>query len=297
MRRTLAVGVLVALGLVVGSSPGASAAPAVAAPTVAVSGQVSAPATYTAAQLDARPQVTVASGRAPIFGSAPVSGASLQALVTASAPLLDAGRNPALRVAVTVRGAFGRAVTLALGELDPGFGNHPAVLTTPGDRVDLVVPGDASPLRTVLGVTGIDVAVIAAGNTTAPLGSVSVTAGGRTTVLSTTLLASLPQRTETVTFSAMGTTTTRTFTGPDLRLALLAIGVFPDVFASSVTATAVDGYGATTTTGEAWFGGRTLLLAGTEDGVALARPRLVTAGDVRGGRFVTDVTALTVTTP
>jgi hypothetical protein len=36
---------------------------------------------------------------------------------------------------------------------------------------------------------------------------------------------------------------------------------------------------------EATVGGRPLLISTIEDGVALAQPRLVTDGDVKGGRY------------
>jgi hypothetical protein len=43
-------------------------------------------------------------------------------------------------------------------------------------------------------------------------------------------------------------------------------------------------------------GGRPLELSLNEDGVTLAQPRLVTDGDVKGGRYVSDVVDLYVGT-
>lgn len=42
------------------------------------------------------------------------------------------------------------------------------------------------------------------------------------------------------------------------------------------------------------FGNRAVLLATAEDGKTLAQPRLVVPGDVKGGRYVTDVVGLHV---
>jgi hypothetical protein len=61
-----------------------------------------------------------------------------------------------------------------------------------------------------------------------------------------------------------------------------------------VVAVASDGYVATVTPGEARFGGRPLQISLVEDGVALAQPRLVVDGDVKGGRYVSGVTKLVV---
>lgn len=55
-----------------------------------------------------------------------------------------------------------------------------------------------------------------------------------------------------------------------------------------------DGYGAAVTPAEAHVGGRPLLLSTVEDGAPLARPRLVADGDVKGGRYVSDVVVVDV---
>jgi hypothetical protein len=51
---------------------------------------------------------------------------------------------------------------------------------------------------------------------------------------------------------------------------------------------------AVVTPAEAWVGGRSLLLSIAEDGSALALPRLVVDGDVKGGRYVSSVIELQV---
>ena len=45
---------------------------------------------------------------------------------------------------------------------------------------------------------------------------------------------------------------------------------------------------------EAWPGGRPLLISLTEDAIPLSAPRLVTDGDIKGGRYVSGVFDLVV---
>lgn len=73
-------------------------------------------------------------------------------------------------------------------------------------------------------------------------------------------------------------------------------GVKNDLLAFAVLAIASDGYAALVAYGEVSpdFGNRGILLAVSEDGAALERPRLVVPGDVKGGRYVTDVVELRV---
>lgn len=260
--------------------------------TVEVGGQVGTPASYTPADLAALPQVTL-----PGRGGAAVTGVSLQALVQLSGPDLDSGKNPQLRVAISVIGR-GREVRFALGELDAGFGNHPALLIVRRDRggpeIDLTVPGDATPFRTVHAVSGITVAVQPAAPASPPSpGAIRLETGRGPVVLSAARLAALPTRTLTVSFQAGTASQTHTETGPTLAAVLRAAGVapLPNVL---VTAIGSDGYGAEVTVGEAIFGGRPLLLSLFEDGVGLPQPRLVPAGDVKGGRYVSALVTLTV---
>jgi hypothetical protein len=61
-----------------------------------------------------------------------------------------------------------------------------------------------------------------------------------------------------------------------------------------VAAVGDDGYVATVTPAEALVGARPLLISLAENGTALAEPRLVTDGDVKGGRYVSGVYDLVV---
>ena len=69
-----------------------------------------------------------------------------------------------------------------------------------------------------------------------------------------------------------------------------------DLLSFAVLAVGADGYAALVSYGEVSpdFGNRGILLATAEDGTALDRPRLVVPGDVKGGRYVSDVTELRV---
>ncbi|WP_326569073.1 hypothetical protein VSH64_46250 [Amycolatopsis rhabdoformis] len=262
--RKLVVVVAVVAGLV--ASTGVASASVGSA--VTVGGAVASPKSYSAAEL---------------------AGADLDQLVTASAPQLPPGKNTALRVTVSVSGAH-RSVTFALAELDPAFGNHPAVFRTAGRGVDLTVPGDRNASRTVTGVRSVRVAVSDAGPATH---AVRVTVGRRTVTLPPALLAHLPRRTVTATFAAGDTPQTHTESGPSLALVLLVAGVLPTPD-KTVVAVGSDGYGAAVTLAEESAGGRPLVLSTVEDGVALELPRLVPLGDVKGGRYVSGVTALAV---
>jgi hypothetical protein len=152
---------------------------------------------------------------------------------------------------VTITGAAHRSVTFALAELDPAFGNHPAVLAT-GRDIDLVVSGDLDRSRRVNDVRSVRVAV---SDAAAAERAVRITTAHR----SVTLRPSLLPRPDT-----------------------------------PVVAVGDDGYGAAVTLAEETTGGRPLLLSTVEDGAALALPRLVPLGDVKGGRYVFGVTALEV---
>ncbi|PRZ42704.1 hypothetical protein CLV47_10448 [Antricoccus suffuscus] len=192
-------------------------------------------------------------------------------------------------------GAWQPGVTFALGELDPNFGNNPAVLTTVAGHLALVVPADTTILRDVWDVRRIDVSVSAAQPVTAAPGSLVVDNGSRTATLSAQQLASLPQQSQQVAFSAGGAPETHTEAGPTLRDVLSAAGLWP-LSTTSVTAVGSDGYAAAVTPAEATLGGRPLLISLREDGQPLAQPRLITKGDIKGGRYVSNTVVLDVAT-
>jgi hypothetical protein len=293
MRRLLLglTGLTTAL-LLAGTAPALATAPAVTA-GITVGGSVSSPGTLSAADLAALPQVSLPLHTVTGGTRGSVSGALLTDALATKGPVFDSGKNGLLRAKVTVKGRGGATAVFAYGELDPGFGNHPAVLTESAGHVGLVVPGDLLRLRSVADVSSVVVTDLAAPVSTPPAGGVTVRAGGRTVVLPAKTLAALPREKRTVTYSAGPVSQTHTESGPTLTAVLLAARVLP-LPGVVVTAVGTDGYGAAVTNAEALIGRRPLLLSLAEDGTALAQPRLVTAGDVKGGRYVSDVVTLAV---
>ena len=288
---------------VVASIGGLASTPAYASSghgyALAVNGEVTAPAAYTIAQLAALPQttVTVSVGGRQVTDT----GVLLETLVADAGPAYPASllntKNELLRVTATVYGAGHRAVTFAVGELDPGFGAHPALLalTQNGRPIafgpELVVPGDRAPIRFVAGASQVTVGIATAPatDTDPAAGSpVEVIDGHHVVTLSAALLAKLPAETLTVSFEGPGGVQTHTEVGPSLLEVLAAARVWPTLN-TWVAAVGDDNYVATVTPAEQFVGGRPLQLSLSEDGVVLAQPRLVTDGDIKGGRYVSDV--------
>ncbi|HEY0238387.1 MAG TPA: hypothetical protein VGC37_07075 [Friedmanniella sp.] len=297
VRAAVAAGLTLPLLLAGTASASATTARPHRAHVVKVRGAVDTPGTFARAQLAALPQTTLTDQR-PHAGRHALTGVLLLTLIDGAKPQLPMAKNAALRVTVTVDGS--REVAVARGELDPRLGNHPAllVLSRDGRKVngapELVFPGDTDRARTVHGVRRITVAVAAPATTTPAEGAVVVASGHREVVLSAARLAALPQRTRTVTFLSGQGQQTRVETGPTIAAVLRAARLRTGR-STTVVASATDGYVAAVTPGETTSGGRPLLLSLVEDGAALTRPRLVVDGDLAGGRYVSDVTVLTVT--
>jgi hypothetical protein len=271
-----------------------------AAPVLTITGAVSDPASYTMSQLTALPTETFTLPARDGSGGVKVTGVSLDRLVTIASPVLPAVKNALLRVIVTASGPFGRPVSFALGEFDPGFGDHDAVIVlSVGGRSlaagpALAVPGDQAPVRDLLVVNRIRLGVASPPVTAPPSpGALVIQDGPRQVILSAARLASLPAQTKTVTFQAGTSAQTHTETGPTLAEVLRAARIGAGL-STWVAAVGSDGYVATVTPAEAWPGGRPLLISLTEDGIALPAPRLVTDGDIKGGRYVSGVYDLVV---
>ncbi|MGH2717451.1 MAG: hypothetical protein ACRDJU_02575 [Actinomycetota bacterium] len=233
---------------------------------------------------------------------------SLETLVNLANPAYPGftnTKNELLRVTVTVRGSHGQIVTMALGELDPNFGNHPALLALtagglpiPGSP-DLIVPGDRPPARTIVGVSEVTVGIATAPATTTDVtGALTIIDGRRQRTLSLRQLSALPQRTPSVTFAGPRGSQTHTETGPTLDEVLRAAGIPADLD-TWVAGVGDDNYVATVTPAEAWVGGRPPLVALVEDGMRVSgtvgdTPRLIADGDVKGGRDDSDLVDLYV---
>lgn len=297
VRRLAVLGALLAALTVPAAAAGAAIAHP-ARPVLTISGAVSDPASYTSSQLAALPIETIQL-KGPGGHAVPATGVSLDLLVTTASPVLPAAKNALLRVIVTASGPFGHPVSFALGELDPGFGDHDAVVVLSVDgwplpAPALAVPGDRVPVRDLPVVSRIDVGVTNPAVTVPPAaGALIIQDGKRQVVLSAATLAGLPQQTLTVTFLAGNGAQTHTETGPALSDVLRAAHVRQGLN-TWVAAVGSDGYVATVTPAEAWVGGRPLLISLAEDGGALTAPRLVTDGDVKGGRYVSGVYDLIV---
>ncbi|HLI57622.1 MAG TPA: hypothetical protein VKY26_11405, partial [Actinomycetota bacterium] len=129
-------------------------------------------------------------------------------------------------------------------------------------------------------------------------GALEVIDGSRHRTLSLDELSDLPQHTLTVTFAGPGGSQTHAETGPTLDAVLRAAGIRPTLN-TWVAGAGVDNYVAAVTPAEAWVGGRPLLVSLVEDGKGVSgtvgdTPRLIADGDVKGGRYDSDLVDLYV---
>lgn len=309
----VALGVLAAL--LVGVPTWTGAAGATDAPgAFVVDGDVRHPLLLDGADLRQRPSQTVTAGF--VSGSGPethtwVGVPLLDVLEEAEPVLLAVFKNPELRLTVTVTASDGYRVALAYGELDPGFGAQPALLAyeQDGEPLDrsaaagprLVLPGDERGGRYVSGITAITVGTAWPEDPSwVPHGGVMLYGEvGEPQFLSIADLAAMPSRSVDVTFQSGTSTQAHRFTGVPLLELLDGAGLeAPDAkngrLQVVVTATGADGYQAVVSVGEVDpnFGGVDVLVAFEQDGTPLDLPRLVVPGDVRGDRYVSDVTNL-----
>lgn len=301
-RRPLfrtALTTLAAATALAASVPAASAALDPAA-TVAIAGELQAPRSYTVAELQGLPQVSVS---AEVGGDErQFTGVSVDALVGTATPILPAGHNPSLRVTIEATGTGGRTVTLAHAELMSGFGNRTAILALQRDGVDLtsgpqlVVGGDSGSARVLGHVTRLGVAVQSAQMVAPPSpGALTIQGPRDSRVLDAAALAALPQETLDVSYLSGNPAVPqyRNEVGPMLDTVLRAAGFVPEHVAW-VSAVAPDDYAAVVTPGEMTVGGKLLQLALVENGSPLSQPRLIVSGDVRGGRYSSNTTGLVV---
>jgi hypothetical protein len=280
---------------------GASAFPGARQPALTVGGAVATPATYSLSALQAQPLTTFTVTERSWWRSRTHTdeGIPLETLVNDAGPTEPAGtKNALLRVTVTVSGPWQAPVTFALGELDSSFGDHAAYLALEQDgrwlrAPAIVVPGDVNGARTVFAANRITVGVQNPTPTTPPAGALTIEDGPFSRTLSAAQLAALPARTLTVSFFAGSASQTHTEVGPTLADVLRAARV-PTDLDTWVAGVGSDAYVATVTPAEAVVGGRPLLISLNEDGQPLAEPRLVTDGDVKGGRYVSDLVDLVV---
>ena len=133
-----------------------------AADPATMSGAVKAPLTLDDATLSAMPVATVSI----TYGSsnATYSGVLVWDLLKKAELVPGDGKNPALRHTLLITATNGYAVAVALGELDPDYGNKQVLLayrSTDGsasfDHLRLLVPGDVRGGRAVRDVAKIEV--------------------------------------------------------------------------------------------------------------------------------------------
>ena len=254
-------------------------------------------------------------------------GPSLQALLTfAGVSFNSACRNDELRWWYEVSSSTGAAVVLTAGEIDPLFGNRPAILsineggnflTSSGPK--LIVPNDSGQRNIP------NVAVITVGRAPAqlasttpacsptvalssapPVGSIQVNgAVSAPATFSYSQLQAMPQANQTVSFLNGATPVTNTESGPTLASVIAAakpkyVACDPTDnlrFYAAVTSS-IDGYTALVSFPEfdPSVNNVQQLLSLVENGSSLANigPRNTVPGDVRGGRYVSGGAVVTV---
>lgn len=327
--RLLAARTLLAAGLALA----AAAASAVTSSTVRVDGLVTTPKTYTFSDLQALPSTTqsvsfLSGGGAQTHT---YTGTSLWGVVNASGIQTDpAVRNDILRKYVLATATDGYQVVFSGGELNPGFGNRPDFLAyaeTIGGvsgplgsdgMARIAVPGDVRGGRYVSNVVSLTVGTSASKQTGTGGGksdhftvSGEVVHPGASFALAD--LEAFTPVTQTVSFLSGNTSQTRTYTGVNLWDLLNApsVGILADaavkndILRKYVVATGSDGYQAIISLGEInpSFGNQPYFIAYEETigGVSQALgndgfARLAVPGDVRGGRYVSNLVSLEVFT-
>jgi hypothetical protein len=282
--------------------------------------------TLKTSELSVLPQQTVTVN---INGAATTEqGPSLAALLTfAGLQYNSACKNDELRYWIQATDAKAEAVSLTAGEIDPGFGNRPAILsisengrflTSKGPR--LIVPNDSG-ARDLQGIRLITVgrapAQIADPPSCATSGAVSTPPVGsllingdvsNPTIYTFAELQAMPQVGQTVSFLSGTTPTTLTEAGPSIwslvmaaKPKFLACDKNDELrFVVEVTSSQ-DGYAALMSFAELDPSlNNTMSLASlVENGTSQASqgPRSTVPGDVKGGRYVSGAAVVTVLRP
>ncbi|HEX4518239.1 MAG TPA: hypothetical protein VH063_01535 [Gaiellaceae bacterium] len=295
-------------------------------PTITINTPSGPLLTLKTSELAALPQqtVTVSINGTPTTEQGP----SLSALLTfAGVQYSSACKNDELRYWIQATDAKAEAVTLTAGELDPGFGNRPAILsisengkflTSKGAR--LVVPNDsgARDLQSIRVITvGRAPAQIADPPSCATSGAVSTPPVGSLmingdvsspTTYTFAQLQAMPQASQTVSFLSGTTPTTLSETGPSIwSLVLAAKPKFLACdkndelrFVVEVTSSQ-DGYAALMSLAELdpTLNNTMSLASLVENGASQASqgPRSTVPGDVKGGRYVSGAAVITVLRP
>jgi hypothetical protein len=314
------------LGSASGASGTAKRNQAVAAPvgSILVSGAIPLPRTFATYELAAIPQRTVS----VVYGGVThtESGPLISDVMTFLGWQPTAScRNDVLRWWILASNAKGQAALVTRGEIDPLFGNRPAILSISEDGKflthvgpRLIVPGDSTDIRAIRSVNQLTI-----GRATSQLPQTgcddkgalasapatgSVVINGDVSSGSTQSFAQLqamtPQTTQTVSFLNGANPVTATELGPLLQQVLMSAqpkfnSKCPtDKMQFYIEATGSDGYTSLLSWGDIdpAAGNRVPALSVSENGASLsaAGPRVLAPGDVRGGRYVSGTVALTL---
>lgn len=132
-------------------------------PSFTVSGAVNQSMTFDSAALQALPATT------QTVGSSSYTGVSLWTLLNTVTGLKpdNSSKNPSIRMFAVATGSDGYRAVVTLGEIDPGFGNRPALIATSLNGAPLgsngvarlVLPGDLRASRSVSNLVAIEVFV------------------------------------------------------------------------------------------------------------------------------------------
>jgi hypothetical protein len=254
-------------------------------------------------------------------------GPSLQALLTYTGVSYNAAcKNDELRWWIEVSSSTGAAAVLTAGEIDPFFGNRPAILSiNSGGQFltdsgpTLIVPNDSGQ-RNIPKVSVITVgrapaqlasttpacSPTVALSSAPPAGSVLVNgAVSAPTTFSYSQLQAMPQVSQTVSFLNGSTPSTNTEAGPTLASVIaaakpkyLACDPTDNLRFYAAVTSSIDGYTALVSFPEFDPGvdNSQQLLSLVENGTSLATagPRNTVPGDVRGGRYVSGGAVVTV---
>ncbi len=142
----------------------ASTAPASTVAAVALSGQVRTPRSFTPADFQAMPAVTVEVTFAAADGPRRMAftGVLLWSLLQEAGPVDEPGRATGRRHVLLAHGSDGYSAAVAFGEMDPYLEGKQVLIAMQQDgrllpAPRLVVPGDAHAARSVRDLVGIEV--------------------------------------------------------------------------------------------------------------------------------------------
>jgi hypothetical protein len=276
---------------------------------------VTSPGTYTLSSLDAFPQetqtVSYLSGSTPV--TATYSGPGLYSVISnAGWPTEPAAKNAQLRDVVAATGSDGYRVVFSNGELNPSFGNKPALIATRelvgGTPTPLgtdgfartTAPGDVRGGRYVSNLANLNVVQAPSNPSQGGGKSTSFTVSGEVAnaaIFNASSLAALPQTTLKVGSDV--------YTGVSLWSLLNYVGIITDptvkndILSLYVLATGSDGYEVAFSMGELnpLFGNMPDLVALTLNGQPIDQngfARIIVPNDVRAGRWVSNLVSLEV---